>query len=169
MSKMRKAVIRLLLLLASHTSCVAAPTTDWESFGIREYLARVLIAASNNGKMFASYKVLDTKEDSQTITLYLWAVTQEYYKHKKHLLKGSGCSEPVVVIVNKLQGKPVSYEVPRSGSFYTPDLERMFSSKAFRTPFFSSSVDQKNAEINKLEQDIGGRAERIMGLSAVSP
>ena len=146
-------------------AAMPTPTQIESSQEVQDFVGSKLISPSHNGKVFVAYKLLGNKTEDNIRTLYVWAYIQEYYKDGNRLREGTGMSLPIA-IQTKLLGKiylPVSYEIPRDGSDYATDVRRIFPTE-YHDFIFGKDIDEKNAELRKLESQVQTNAKSFYKL-----
>lgn len=118
---------------------------------IKDYLNQKVASKGSGGKAYCAYEVLDAEKSGASERLYLWAVCQEYYRKNQKLEAGTGSSSPVALTIRQENEKVevLSHQKPRDGSYYSPDLEAMFSKKALR-----SAESMNNERVNKLQKAV---------------
>lgn len=102
---------------------------DLESV-LKDYIKAEEGVTSKDGQVFVSVDIFGSREDNETIKVYLWALVQEY-GWADDLIEGSGSSIPMMIEVKRNGDKyePMSITMPRDGGYYTEDLKKIFPSE----------------------------------------
>ncbi|QUE87725.1 hypothetical protein KB235_01525 [Exiguobacterium alkaliphilum] len=93
---------------------------------VERYLATEVMAPSFGGKVYTTYKILDTSTTKNEI--YVWALIQEYVREGDHIEPGTGMAGPLVLYVDSEAETftITGHESPRPGDYYPGDVRRMF-------------------------------------------
>ena len=129
---------------------------------INDYLIENIGFTSHDGNIFCAFTPLNS-EQGENGYIYLWVLCQEYYLDQEILTKGGGISVPVSL---QIQNKNEHFEIiehgePRSGSYYGPDVERLFPKTTWSQIHRTNQEDiyKHNYRISLLEKDIVNQAE----------
>ena len=127
---------------------------------VKTYLEENIWKPNRNGKAFCAYEILG-EEDGSNIYQYLWVKCKEYYLENGKLREGGGTSLPVVLVLQKENNiyKVISHKVPRAGSLYREDIERLFPENIRRNKMFSNDVNYLNQRGVILKDKIKKEAE----------
>ncbi len=130
---------------------------------ITEFLTHGPLSTWMGGNVFASYVVLGEAHNGSTTTRYIWADIESFVAENGAIKPESGSSIPIAVDLITRDGEDVvvGYRVPRDGSYYGPDIRKIFP----------KNVQQKiSSHLQELTQQLGVRnrehAERFFSTSA---
>ena len=124
---------------------------------INDYLISNIGFTSYGGDVFCAFTPLNS-EQGENGYLYLWVLCQEYYLDQEILTEGGGISVPVSL---QIQDRNEHFDIighnkPRPGSYYGPDVERLFPKNTWSQILRGNQEDiyKHNYRISQLEKDI---------------
>jgi len=127
-----------------------------EKENIKIYLEENIWKPNRGGKTFCAYEILGEESGLDIHQYYLWALCKEYYLENSKLREAGGTSLPVAITLQRESNtyKVIGHEVPRNGSFYKEEIERIFPENIRRNKMFSNDVNYHNQHIRVLEDEI---------------
>ena len=111
------------------------PPINLESMKIEDAIKEYLIKDDEknnyheNEKSFVALKTyLITKKLEEKYFIYAWVLQEKYYLEEGNIINDSGSSIPYKFELrkNKDTFEVVNYEIPRDGSYYVKDMEKIF-------------------------------------------
>ena len=134
----------IILLLIVH-GCQYQESVDSISITVSDkqiietYLNEEVMAPNFGGNVFSAHDILQADRHKEEI--YIWALIMEFYNTGAGLEKGTGMSLPMILQFDQVEGdeiRIINHTVPRDGSFYQEDIEKLFpeniQTKIFRYP-----------------------------------
>ncbi|MCC2630212.1 MAG: hypothetical protein K0S38_21 [Candidatus Paceibacter sp.] len=134
---------------------------------IKDYLMQSNFTQPNfGGKTFIAFERLGDEKTNAREIVYIWLVAQEYFSKDGNIEKGSGISLPVALYFEN--GEPITLNVPRDGSNYTIDIQKIFPSNVKDQPIFTNIAAQ-NEIVGKLTHSVALQAQSELGLQLDTP
>jgi hypothetical protein len=120
---------------------------------IDENLTRLAVKP-HGGQAFVAYELLgrDELEDGK-YKYYVWFYSQEYYEQGGQVQKGAEMSVPVSLHVTEDGANFVigSFEAPRSGEDFFPDVKRIFPERIATSEWFNPDLEYLNEHVDVLK------------------